>query len=61
MNRALLQTYLPAPDNTDEQTFWSCLSCYEGLIDEVEESKPQNVCTRKFWELMIVQESAGQG
>ena len=33
----------------------------QGLIVEPEESKPQNVCTRKFWELMIVQESAGQG
>lgn len=32
-----------------------------GLIVEPEESKPQNVCTRKFWELMMVQQSGGQG
>ena len=33
----------------------------QGLIVEPEESKPQNVCTRKFWELMVVQQSSGQG
>lgn len=33
----------------------------QGLIIEPEESKPQNVCTRKLWELMIVRQSPGQG
>jgi hypothetical protein len=29
----LLETYLPVPDGIDAEEFWSCLSCYEGLID----------------------------
>ena len=33
----------------------------QGLIDEVEESKPQNVCTRKLWERIIVNESLRPG
>lgn len=28
-----------------------------GLVKDAEESKPQNVCTRKLWERMIVNES----
>lgn len=28
------------------------------LIDDVEESKPQNVCTRKLWERLILNQSA---
>ena len=31
--RALLERFLPAPDGMDPEQFWSCLSCYEGLID----------------------------
>ena len=33
----------------------------QGLIDEVEESKPQNVCARKLWERMILNESVRPG
>ncbi|MEM7189749.1 MAG: hypothetical protein AAF439_09065 [Pseudomonadota bacterium] len=33
----------------------------QGLIDDVEASKPQNVCTRKLWERMIINESIQQG
>ena len=33
----------------------------QGLIEEVEESKPQNVCTRKLWERMILNESVRPG
>lgn len=32
-----------------------------GIIDEPEESHPQNVCTRKLWERMIVNELVNQG
>jgi len=32
-----------------------------GLVIEPEASKPQNVCTRKLFEQLIVQESTGQG
>lgn len=32
-----------------------------GMIVEPDESKPQNVCTRKLWERMVVNESTGQG
>ncbi|PRP94750.1 DUF2330 domain-containing protein [Enhygromyxa salina] len=31
---ALLNIYLPAPDGVAAHTYWSCVSCYEGLIDE---------------------------
>jgi hypothetical protein len=33
--QALLDIYLPAPDGVTSGEFWSCLSCYEGLIDPV--------------------------
>jgi Uncharacterized protein conserved in bacteria (DUF2330) len=33
--QALLEIYLPAPDGVTAGEFWSCLSCYEGLIDPV--------------------------
>ena len=33
----------------------------QGLIVEPQESQPQNVCTRKLWEQLVVAESAGQG
>jgi hypothetical protein len=33
--QALLEIYLPAPDGITPGEFWSCLSCYEGLIDPV--------------------------
>ncbi len=32
---ALLEKYLPAPMGVEKFEFWSCLSCYEGLIDPV--------------------------
>ena len=32
-----------------------------GLIEDPEESHPQNVCTRKLWERMIVNEIVNQG
>ncbi|MEL7088838.1 MAG: hypothetical protein AAGL98_10445 [Planctomycetota bacterium] len=32
-----------------------------GIINEPEESHPQNVCTRKLWERMIVNELVKQG
>ena len=32
-----------------------------GLIVEPEASKPQNVCTRKLWERMIINQSTAQG
>lgn len=32
-----------------------------GLIVQPDDSKPQNVCTRKLWELLVSNESAGQG
>lgn len=31
------------------------------MIDDVEQSKPQNVCTRKLWERLIVNETALRG
>ncbi|KIG17100.1 hypothetical protein DB30_03697 [Enhygromyxa salina] len=31
---ALLNIYLPAPDGIAAHTYWSCVSCYEGLIDQ---------------------------
>jgi hypothetical protein len=31
----LLQRYLPAPPNVDEDSFYACLECYAGLIDPV--------------------------
>jgi hypothetical protein len=31
----LLQRYLPAPPSVEEEAFYSCLECYEGLIDPV--------------------------
>ncbi|NVB38439.1 DUF2330 domain-containing protein [Pseudenhygromyxa sp. WMMC2535] len=31
----LLDKYLPAPEGVETETFWDCLSCYEGLIDPV--------------------------
>ena len=31
----LLQRYLPAPDNLDEDQFYACLECFESLIDPV--------------------------
>lgn len=33
----------------------------QGVVVEPEASKPQNVCTRKLWERMIVNQSAAQG
>ena len=36
----LLQKYLPAPEGVSEGEFWSCLSCYDGLIDPVLWSAP---------------------
>lgn len=32
-----------------------------GMIEDPEQSKPQNVCTRKLWERMIVNEVINQG
>lgn len=32
-----------------------------GMIEEPEQSQPQNVCTRKLWERMIINEVVGQG
>lgn len=32
-----------------------------GLIEEPDESKPQNVCTRKLMQRMIIDRSSGQG
>lgn len=32
-----------------------------GLVVEPQDSKPQNVCTRKLWEQLIVEQSAGTG
>ncbi len=32
--RTLLETYIPVPDTLDPGEFWSCLSCYEELIDQ---------------------------
>ena len=32
-----------------------------GLIVQPDDSKPQNVCTRKLWEQLVVNESTGQG
>ena len=32
-----------------------------GLIEEPEESKPQNVCSRKLWERLVVNQSLGEG
>jgi hypothetical protein len=31
----LLQRYLPTPPSIDEDSFYACLECYEGLIDPV--------------------------
>lgn len=33
----------------------------QGLVVEPEASKPQNVCTRKLWERMVINQSAAQG
>ena len=33
----------------------------KGLIVQPDDSKPQNVCTRKLWEQLVVNESTGQG
>lgn len=33
----------------------------QGLVVDPEASKPQNVCTRKLWERMVLQQSTGQG
>ena len=32
-----------------------------GLIVQPDDSKPQNVCTRKLWEQLVINESTGQG
>ena len=32
-----------------------------GLVVQPDDSKPQNVCTRKLWEQLVVNESTGQG
>ena len=33
----------------------------QGLAEKVEDSKPQNVCTRKLWEQLIVNQSTRTG
>jgi hypothetical protein len=33
--RPLLQRYLPVPEGLSEAEFWTCVECYEGLIDPV--------------------------
>ena len=32
-----------------------------GLVVQPDDSKPQNVCTRKLWEQLVINESTGQG
>ena len=38
--QALLEIYLPPPDEVSAGEFWGCLSCYAGLIDQVAWSAP---------------------
>ncbi len=33
----------------------------QGIVVQPDDSKPQNVCTRKLWERLIVNQSTGQG
>ena len=61
---AVLKLYLTArPDVRAERRYKQLINKglqadLSSLIKEVEDSRPQNVCTRKLWERLIVNESA---